>query len=143
MTKIAIASDHAGFKLKSQCIELLTSLSYKVFDLGTNSDQNSVDYPDYAKLVCEDLIDEKVDYGILICGSGIGMSIAANRISKIRAALCTNTYMADAARAHNNANVLVMGARIISFEQASEILTKFLSTQFEGGRHANRIEKIS
>jgi ribose 5-phosphate isomerase B len=143
MTKIAIASDHAGFKLKSQCIELLTALSYKVLDLGTYSGESSVDYPDYAKLVCEELVEENSNVGILICGSGIGMSIAANRVSNIRAALCLNVDMAFTSRAHNNANVLVMGSRIISYGQAKEIITKFLNTSFEGGRHLNRIHKIS
>jgi ribose 5-phosphate isomerase B len=143
MTKIAIASDHAGFKLKSQCIELLTALSYKVLDLGAYSGENSVDYPDYAKLVCEELVEENSNVGILICGSGIGMSIAANRVSNIRAALCLNVDMAFTSRAHNNANVLVMGSRITSYDQAKEIIMKFLNTSFEGGRHLNRIQKIS
>ena len=143
MMKIAIASDHAGFELKSQCIKLLELLSHKILDLGPHSSQPSVDYPDYAKLVCEEINEKNSTFGILICGTGIGMSIAANRISSIRAALCFNDQMAFAARAHNNANVLVMGARIISYDQAKEIIIKFLNTNFEGGRHLNRIQKIS
>jgi ribose 5-phosphate isomerase B len=143
MQKIAIAADHAGFELKQQCLELLKSLSYKVVDLGVNSAAEPVDYPDYAKAVCEQIIEENVDAGILICGSGIGMSIAANRHSNIRAALCLNENMAFTSRTHNNANVLVMGARIIDFSQAKLIVTKFFTTAFEGGRHANRIAKIS
>jgi ribose 5-phosphate isomerase B len=143
MYKIAIASDHAGFELKTRSIELLKSLSYKVLDFGTNSSAISVDYPDYAKIICEQITDNNVDSGILICGSGIGMSIAANRLSNIRAALCLNSNMAFTSRAHNNANILIMGARLISFDEAKEIIIKFFNTQFEGGRHANRLAKIT
>lgn len=143
MNKIAVASDHAGFKLKSQCVEFLDSLSYKVLDCGANSGEISVDYPDYAKLVCEHIIEENASFGLLICASGIGMSIAANRFSSIRAALCSSVDMAFLAGAHNNANILVLGAKFTPFEQAKAILIKFLTTQFEGGRHKNRIAKIS
>jgi ribose 5-phosphate isomerase B len=142
--KVAIASDHAGFELKAQLIELLVSAAYKykVLDCGTNSATKPSDYPDYAKIVCEHLAEESARFGILICSTGIGMSIAANRLLNIRAALCVNEFMAFKARAHNNANILVLGAKIITFETAKEIIKQFFLTQFEGGRHANRIAKI-
>ncbi len=145
MYKVAIASDHAGFELKTQLIELLTSSSYqyKILDCGTKSAAERVDYPDYAKLVCEQINEENAEFGILICGTGIGMSIAANRLSNIRAAICIDEYTAFNARAHNNANILVLGARVINFNKAQEIVKHFFSTSFEGGRHANRLAKIS
>jgi ribose 5-phosphate isomerase B len=143
MDKIAIAADHAGFELKAQSIVLLKSLRYKVVDYGTNSAVLAVDYPDYAKIVCENILENNADYGILICGSGIGMSIAANRFSSIRAALCLDQYMAFVARAHNNANILILGARITSFDVAQQIIIKFFTTKFEGARHVNRLEKLS
>jgi ribose 5-phosphate isomerase B len=143
MENIAIASDHAGFELKAQCIVLLKSLGYKGIDYGTDSSVLAVDYPDYAQVVCENIIEDNAKYGILICGSGIGMSIAANRFSSIRAALCLDQYMAFVSRALNNANILVLGARITSFDVAEQIISKFLITKFEGGRHLNRIQKLS
>jgi len=143
--KVAIASDHAGFELKSQLVELLKSpaYKYKVLDCGTNCASQPCDYPDYAKIVCEQLAEERANFGILICSTGIGMSIAANRLLNIRAALCVNEFMAFKARAHNNANVLVLGARIIAPETAQEIIKQFFLTKFEGGRHANRLAKIN
>ncbi len=143
--KVAIASDHAGFELKSQLVELLKSpaYKYKVLDCGTNCARQPCDYPDYAKIVCEQLAEERANFGILICSTGIGMSIAANRLLNIRAALCVNEFMAFKARAHNNANVLVLGARIIAPETAQEIIKQFFLTKFEGGRHANRLAKIN
>ena len=141
--KINIGSDHNGYKLKSFLIEYLKSKKYSVNDFGTNSDSVSVDYPDYANYVCESILsDYEVDYGILICGTGIGMSIAANRYSKIRAALCLNLDMARLARQHNNANILVLGAKILNEQDAVNILEKFLSTSFEGGRHSVRVDKL-
>jgi ribose 5-phosphate isomerase B len=142
MYRISIASDHAGFELKSSTIKLLEPFANKVIDCGTNSNA-PVDYPDYAKLVCDQINEEDATFGILICGSGIGMSIAANRFSNIRAALCMNEEMAFLARAHNNANILVMGSRLINFDQVKLIVNKFFTTKFEGGRHSNRIAKIS
>ena len=140
--KIAIACDHAGFDLKSQVINHLSSIGHSVLDLGTNSSTLPVDYPDYAKLVCEQLVDEDIDFGILICGSGIGMSIAANRFSQIRAALCTNSKLAFFARAHTDANLLILAARFNTFEEVKLIVDAFFTTGFEGARHANRIAKL-
>lgn len=139
MSKILIASDHAGFKLKTIIIEALEKKNYQVFDLGCN-DETSVDYPEYAQKLCN-AIDNKAK-GILICGSGIGMSIAANRFANIRAALCTNKEMARLAIEHNNANVLVLGARIITDKVAFECLTEFLNSKFIGEKHQRRINKL-
>lgn len=139
--KISIASDHKGYDLKSELVEHLTSKGHKIYDLGTNSD-DSVDYPDYAHKVSEHLEDESSKFGILICGSGIGMSIAANRHSHVRAALCHNEKLAELARAHNNANILVLGAKNLSLETAKSMADTFLKTTFEGGRHIKRLSKI-
>lgn len=142
MNKIAIASDHKGFNLKTKVKSLLESLSYKVIDCGTDSGDVSVDYPDYAKLVCEQILENSIKMGILICGTGIGMAICANRLSKIRAAQCHNQYMAFKARSHNDANILVLGSKIITPLEAEDIVKTFLTTGFEGGRHIKRLEKI-
>lgn len=140
---LAIASDHAGYKLKDKIIEhLAKSHSHlKVKDFGTNSDE-SVDYPDYTRLVTEAIIEEDTQKGILICGTGIGMSIAANRNSDIRAALCMNKIMAEKARQHNDANILVLGSKHVETKEALEMVDTFLNTKFEGGRHARRLNKI-
>lgn len=143
MLKISIAADHNGVELKSNIIKYLKSQKYEVFDLGPHNNAVSVDYPDYAKIVCESIIDKESDIGILICGTGIGMSIAANRRSGIRAALCTNSFMAERSRAHNDANVLVIGSNISSEEESINMLKTFLNISFEGGRHARRLTKIS
>ena len=143
MQKISIASDHNGVKLKDKIALYLKSQKYQVIDLGPYDDKESVDYPDYAKKVCESILDEEASVGVLICGTGIGMSISANRHSGIRAALCMNTFMAERARAHNDANILVIGNLISSEQDSIEMLTKFLCTSFEGGRHARRLSKIS
>lgn len=132
---IFIASDHAGFRLK----EFLKK-SFRLIDLGTDT-EDSCDYPIFAKKLAEKINEE--NRGILICGTGIGMSIAANRFSHIRAALCTNEAMAELARQHNDANVLVLGARIIFEDTALKCVEKFLSTDFEGGRHQRRISLIN
>lgn len=132
---IFIASDHAGFRLK----EFLKK-HFELIDLGTDS-ESSCDYPIFAKKLAEKINGE--NHGILICGTGIGMSIAANRFSHIRAALCTNETMAKLARQHNDANVLVLGARIISENIALKCVEKFLSTDFEGDRHQRRISLIN
>jgi len=139
--KIAVASDHAGFELKQQVIELLKSMEHKVLDFGTYSN-DSVDYPDFAVPASEAVASKDADMGILICGTGIGMAIVANKIEGIRAADCISPYMAKMARRHNNANVLTLGSRILSFEQAEPIIRAFLTEDFEGGRHLIRIEKI-
>lgn len=139
--QIAIASDHAGVYLKDKIINYLAKQNIKYINLGTNSDER-VDYPDYAHLMIEHFIDETVDYGILICATGIGMSIAANRSSQIRAALCVNASMAEKARMHNDANILVLGSKLNDDQESLNIVEKFINTKFEGGRHQTRIDKI-
>ena len=143
MTKnIFISCDHGGFYLKEQIVEYLLKNSYKVKDLGTNN-PSSVDYPDYAQFLVNELKKSLNSYGILLCGTGIGMSIAANRYSHIRAALCTDVDMAKLSRQHNNANVLVLGGRTTSLNSAKNIINAFIMTEFEKGRHIKRLKKIS
>ena len=147
--KLFIASDHAGFQLKSELIKKMHEYSDKgnnseieLVDFGTNSTE-SCDYPFFANKLVENLLNaSEKDRGILICGTGIGMSIAANRHSQIRAALCFNEEMAIMSRRHNNANVLVLGARIVDFDVAVQCVRAFLKTDFEGGRHARRLALI-
>ena len=141
---IAIACDHAGFTLKQHlCQHLQTHQSCANFtDFGTDSEE-SVDYPDIAHGLCEAITNNNADMGILICGSGTGMVITANRYPNIRAALCYNTEIARLARLHNNANIIVLGARFITDADACEMLDAFLTTEFEGGRHERRINKIT
>lgn len=136
-----IGSDHAGFNIKQNVIEMLESRGHEVFDLGPR-DNNRVDYPDFAKEVCKKVAEDSGSFGVLICGSGIGMSIAANKINGIRAALCTDAYMAKMTRAHNDANVLCLGERVTGLGVVESIIEAFCSTEFEGGRHACRIGKI-
>lgn len=135
--KIAIASDHRGYQLKKNLIAHFRNL----LDLGCDSEE-SVDYPDFAQKIAQCITDGKNQYGILICGSGIGMSIAANRFPNVRAALCLNEEFAKRSRIHNNANVLVLAADFINTETAIKIATSFLANEFEGGRHQNRIDKL-
>ncbi|NIZ02216.1 ribose 5-phosphate isomerase B [Thalassospira lucentensis] len=139
---VAIAADHGGVELKSTIISALKDRGIEVFDLGTNSSE-SVDYPDYAKVVAQSIIEGKSDAGILVCGSGIGMSIAANRYPEIRAALAHDRLSATLSRQHNNANVLCLGARLVGDLLALDCIDAFLSTEFEGGRHALRVAKMS
>ena len=140
--KILIASDHAGFEMKELLKEFLNSEKYQVEDLGTNS-KESVDYPDYAQKLCKKLLSAKDEYiGILICGTGVGMSIAANRFKGIRAALCHHSQVARLSKQHDGANVLCLGARMIGSEVAKECVKEFLSAKFEGGRHERRVGKI-
>ena len=141
MERIALASDHAGFALKKLIEEELKEKGYETLDLGTNS-EDPVDYPDYANLMAETLKEGKVKMGVLICGSGIGMSMVANRHKGIRAALCHSSKGAELARLHNDANGLVLAGRLIKKKEAVNCLGKFLSTQFEGGRHLRRVEKM-
>ena len=141
MNEVLIASDHAGFKLKKKLIEELQG-EIKFEDLGPFS-ENSVDYPDYAKKLSKK-IDLKNDlFGVLICGSGIGMSMVANRFKNVRAALCMNNKMSILARQHNNANILVLGSRLISEQEAIKCLLVFLKTNYEGGRHQARLDKFN
>lgn len=143
MTKdiIAIACDHAGFELKSAIKDVLIERGFEVLDLGTDN-EDSVDYPDFGHAMGAAIDAGDAPRGVIVCGSGIGVSIAANRHKGVRAALCTSGLMARLARQHNNANVLALGARIIGFETAMDCLDGFLDTDFEGGRHARRAEKI-
>ncbi len=140
--KIAIASDHAGFDLKSLIIKELKK-EYQVDDLGCDDSQTSVDYPDFASKVAKKIANKNADFGILVCGSGIGISIAANRFSEVRAALCHNQKTAKLSRQHNDANVLCLGARIVKEASALKMVKTFLKTKFEGGRHIKRVEKLS
>lgn len=139
---IAIASDHAGVELKETIKNQLSAEGYDVLDLGTNS-SDSVDYPDYAAKVAHAIDDGKAAKGVLICGTGIGISIAANRFPYIRAALCCNAEVAKLTRQHNDANVVVLGARVTSEEDAKDIVKTFFATEFEGGRHQARVAKLS
>ncbi len=139
---ILIASDHAGFNLKSFLITELTKSGFALIDLGCDSSEKSVDYPDYAQKLSKKIIAKKAQFGILICGSGVGISIAANRFKQIRAALCANAKIAKLSRLHNDANVICLGARLIKPESAIKTVKIFLKTKFEGGRHQKRIEKL-
>ena len=139
--RIALGSDHAGFNLKEFVREHLSARGAVMVDLGTGSTA-SVDYPDYARKVCEAVLDGSADRGVLLCGTGIGMSMMANRFKGIRAALCHDHFTAVAARSHNDANVLVLGGRIIGTDLAREIVDTWLDTPFEGDRHERRIKKF-
>ncbi len=138
---IVIASDHAGVDLKARLIELIGEAGHEIQDLGPAT-TGSVDYPDYAHAVAEAVADGRADRGILICGTGIGMSLAANRHPRIRAALCHDALTAEMARLHNDANVLCVGARTTGEAVVEQIVRIFLTTAFEGGRHQRRVEKI-
>jgi ribose 5-phosphate isomerase B len=139
--KIAIASDHAGVDLKSNIIQLLHQLQHELIDFGVHN-RDSVDYPDYGIPVAEAVSEGKVDRGVLICGTGIGMSIVANKFSQVRAALCYDTFTAKISRLHNDANILVLGGRILDNNKAQEIVRLWLTTGFDGGRHERRLKKI-
>ena len=141
MNNVLIASDHAGFKLKKTLIEELQG-EIKFEDLGPFS-ESSVDYPDYARKLSKQIDLKKDLIGVLICGSGIGMSMVANRFKNVRAALCMNNKMSMLARQHNNANILVLGSRLISEQEAIKCLLVFLKTNYEGGRHQARLDKFN
>tara|TARA_B100000963_G_C22586395_1_gene653327 strand:- start:585 stop:1007 length:423 start_codon:yes stop_codon:yes gene_type:complete len=138
---IAIASDHGGYIFKDQITNFLVRKEHTVKDFGTYS-ITSCDYPDYANVVCDAVEKKEVEYGILICGTGIGMSMAANRNPAIRAGLCKDTETALLTRQHNNANVLCLGARVTNPSLINNIVETFISTKFEGGRHEKRIKKF-
>ncbi len=140
MKKILIASDHAGFKLKKQLIPLIEK-KFKLNDLGPVND-NSVDYPDLALKLSKKISKSKNLFGILICGSGMGMAMAANKVKNVRAALCYSTKNTKLSRLHNNANIITLGSRLTSKKKAIQLINLFLSTKFEGGRHLRRIKKI-
>ena len=140
-TKICIASDHAGYELKEKVKDYLIKKSISVIDLGPVT-KNSVDYPDYAKKVARRLLLKKSDAGILVCGSGTGMSISANKFKGIRAAQCYSKVGTILSRQHNNANIICLGSRMTKYKEAFKYIMYFLSTKFEGGRHQKRINKI-
>lgn len=143
MTLVYLGADHAGFPLKKELFAYLESdLGHEVTDLGTFS-EDSMDYPDIAREVAEKVYENDGSLGILVCGSGTGMCIAANKHVGIRAASCTTVYLAEQARKHNDANVLCLGARVVDFETAKPIVKAFLEASFEGGRHAARVDKIN
>lgn len=140
--KIAIGCDHGGYELKEQIVSYLQENGHEVINCGCDS-LDSVDYPDFAEKVCFEVRSEVCDGGILICGTGIGMSIAANRYRDIRAALCHEAFTARMSREHNNANVLCIGARVIGSEVALDIVRVWVNTEFAGGRHQLRLDKLS
>ena len=140
--RIAIGSDHAGFSLKEIIRKYLESAGYAVSDLGTSSEE-SVDYPDFGKAVAERVISKQADLGIAVCGSGIGISIAANKVAGIRAALAHDVNTARLAREHNDANVLALGGRIVTGEAGIEMVQAFLTTAYLGGRHQRRLDQIT
>lgn len=142
MERIAIGSDHAGFELKQHFVSLLTERGHEVIDLGTDSTE-SVDYPPYCAAVGRAVRDGEARFGIVLGGSGQGEQLAANKVRGVRAALCNDLYTARMARAHNDANVLSIGARVVGIGLADDILDTFLSTPFEGGRHARRVAQLA
>lgn len=138
---ISIGCDHGGFELKKVLMSFLTEKGFEFTDEGTY-DTNSVDYPDIAKKVCTKVQKGEAEFGILVCGTGIGMNICANKYKGIRAAQCSDTFSAKMTRRHNNTNVITMGGRVIGPELAKEIVFEFLTNEFEGGRHQARVDKI-
>lgn len=139
---LAIGADHAGVELKEKIKAYLTKKNYEVKDFGTY-DTSSVDYPDIAKKVCTSVVNKEADLAILICGTGIGMSICANKINGIRCCACSDTYSARLTRMHNDANTLAIGARVIGEELAKDIVDAFLGAEFEGGKHQRRVDMIN
>ena len=141
MKKIFISSDHAGYKLKEQ-IKKKFHKKFNFHDLGTDNSKNSVNYPDYAHKLCRKVEKNSKNMGILVCGSGMGMSMAANRHKKIRAAVCYSVKNTKLSRLHNNANIITLGARLTKKNIAFKCVETFVNTDFEGGRHKNRVRKI-
>jgi ribose 5-phosphate isomerase B len=139
--KFYIATDHAGYAIKDYVKEVVTSLGHEIVDLGPDS-ADRVDYPDYAKKCANAVLEDKGSFGILICGTGIGISISANKIPGIRAALCHDHYTAKLTREHNDANILCFGERVVGKGVIADMIEVFASTEFEGGRHATRVAKI-
>jgi len=139
---IAIGADHGGYELKQQIAEFLTAQGHQVQDFGTHS-LESVDYPDFAALVARAVAAGEAERGIVICGTGIGVSMTANKVRGIRAALCTDCYMARMAREHNDAQILCLGGRVLGVGSALDVVQVFLSSEFLGGRHARRVDKIN
>ena len=141
--RIVVGSDHAGLKLKTELVSYLKTLDgVELSDLGTHT-SDSCDYPDYARLVAQAVANGEADWGLLVCGTGVGMSMAANKVSGVRAAVISDTFSAAATRQHNNANVLCIGERVVGGGLALAILKAWIATDFEGGRHQRRVNKIS
>ena len=141
MKKFYIATDHAGYNIKEFVKETVTNLGYEAIDLGPETNER-VDYPDFAKKCAKKVLEDKGSFGILICGTGIGISISANKIAGIRAGLCHNTYTARLTREHNDANILCFGERVVGKGVIEDMIKVFAQTSFEGGRHKKRVEKI-
>jgi len=139
--KFYIACDHAGYNIKQSVIDIVENLGHEIINLGTDSNER-VDYPDFAHKLSEAVLKDKGSNGILICGTGIGMSLAANKHKGIRAALCHDAYTAEMSKAHNDANVLCFGERVVGLGVIESIIKTWCKTDFEGGRHANRVKKI-
>ena len=139
--KIAIGADHGGFELKEGLKTYVDEINVSYIDCGTYS-TDSVDYPDIAKATCDRVVSGECELAILVCGTGIGISIAANKVKGIRCCACSESFSAKMCRIHNNANVLALGGRVIGIETAKELVNAFLSNEFEGGRHEKRVEKI-
>ena len=139
--KIAVGADHAGFRLKGHLVRMLEARGYRVNDLGTFSEQ-SVDYPDFAAAVGFEVAAGKADRGLLVCGTGVGVAIAANKLDGVRAATCNDLFTAQKSREHNDANVLAIGGRVVGEGLAEDIVQTFLETDFASGRHQRRVEKI-
>lgn len=139
--KIAIGADHGGFELKEGLKTYLDEINVSYIDCGTYS-TDSVDYPDIAKATCDKVVSGECELAILVCGTGIGISIAANKVKGIRCCACSESFSAKMCRIHNNANVLALGGRVIGIETAKELVNAFLTNEFEGGRHEKRVEKI-
>ena len=140
--KIAIGCDHAGVDCKNELVKYLVNQGFEVKDFGTNTTE-SCDYPDIAFPVAKAVCFNECDRGILICGTGVGIGICANKVNGIRCALCNDAFVAELSRKHNNANMISLGARVIDVEKMKQIVSVFLSTQFEGGRHQKRVDKIT
>lgn len=139
--KIAVGADHAGFEAKEELKKLLEALGHAVVDVGTHS-KESCDYPDYARQVAEAVANRQVDRGVLVCGTGIGMSMTANKVRGVRASLITDPFTSEMSRRHNDANVFCAGARVLDVEKMKSLLKLWLETPFEGGRHERRVAKI-
>lgn len=139
--KIGLAGDHAGYCLKDKIREVIEKLGHEPIDFGTGSGE-PVDYPDYALILCEAILEKQADMGILCCGTGLGMAISANKVPGIRAVTCSDTFSARASREHNDANVLCLGARVVGEGLASDIARVWLEAKFQGGRHQARVSKI-
>lgn len=139
--KIAMAADHGGYELKNILIDYLAEKGHSITNLGTDT-PDSVDYPDYAKTCCDEVTSGRADFGILVCGTGVGISIAANKIDGIRCGLCPSKEIAALVKQHNNANVIALGGRFTSPKDAKDIVDSYMAAQFEGGRHQARVDKI-